>query len=92
MEICINYGGRRHCFFLPIYQIPVNWGKPGPGPVNYPALFQDAIILASIANVAKQITDESVRKSLQEGLSAGLKAAQKHAGSDVTINATEMAG
>jgi hypothetical protein len=87
MEICINYGGRLHCFFLPVLEFPVNWGRPGPGPVNYPALFQDAILLASVSNAVKQITDENVRKSVQEGISAGFKAAQKHAGGDVTINA-----
>jgi len=65
MEICINYGGRRHCFFLPVLEFPVNWGRPGPGPVNYPALFQDAILLASVSNAVKQITDENVRKFLQ---------------------------
>jgi hypothetical protein len=86
MEICINYGGRRHCFFLPVLEFPVNWGRPGPGPVNYPALFQDAILLASVSNAVKQITDENVRKSVQEGISAGFRAAQKHAGGDVTIN------
>ncbi|MBR0687658.1 hypothetical protein JQ594_17130 [Bradyrhizobium manausense] len=86
MEICINFGGRRHCFFLPIFQIPIHWGKPGPGPVNYPALFQDSMILAAVADVAKQITDEHVRKSVEQGITAGFQAAQKHAGPDVSIN------
>ncbi|WP_426423551.1 hypothetical protein [Bradyrhizobium genosp. A] len=86
MEICINFGGARHCFFLPIFQIPINWGKPGPNPHNYPALFQDAMILAAVSNVAKQITDENVRKSVEQGITAGFQAAQKHAGADVSIN------
>ena len=86
MEICINYGGKRHCFCLPVIQIPVSWGRPGPGPVNYPALFQDSIILAAVANAAKQITDENVRQSVEEGITAGFRVAQKHAGPDVSIN------
>jgi hypothetical protein len=60
--------------------------RPSASPINYPALFQDAIILASVSNAVKQISDESVRKSVLEGVSAGFKAAQKHAGGDVTIN------
>jgi hypothetical protein len=86
MEICINYGGKRHCFFLPVPQIPVSWGRPGLGPVNYPALFQDSIILAALANAASHITDEHVRASVEQGITAGLHAAQKHAGPDVSIN------
>ena len=87
MEICFNYGGMRHCFYLPVIEIPVVWGRPGPGPINYPAFIQDMIVLASVSNVVKQIGDENVRKMLQDGISNGLKAAQKHAGTDVTINA-----
>ncbi|MCK1384157.1 hypothetical protein [Bradyrhizobium sp. 21] len=87
MEICITFGGKKHCFFLPLFQIPIHWGKPGPDPHNYPALFQDSMILAAVANVAKQITDENVRKSVEQGITAGFQAAQKHAGPDVTINA-----
>jgi hypothetical protein len=86
MEICINFGGARHCFFLPIFQIPIHWGKPGPDPHNYPALFQDSMIRAAVSNVAKQITDEHVRKSVEDGIAAGFRAAQKHAGADVSIN------
>jgi hypothetical protein len=89
MEICINYGGVTHCFFLPIIEVPVGWGRPGPGPINYPALFQDVMILGSVSSLAKQVTDENVRGMLEEGVSASLKAAQKHAGTDVTIHAKD---
>jgi hypothetical protein len=87
MEICINYGGKKHCFYLPIYQIPFHWGKPGPGPINYPALFQDAVILASVAEASKHLADTGVRKALVEGLTGSFRAAQQLAGKDVTINA-----
>ena len=76
-------GSLRDLCFPPI---PVSWGRPGPGPVNYPALFQDSIILAAVANAAKQITDENVRQSVEEGITAGFRVAQKHAGPDVSIN------
>jgi hypothetical protein len=46
------------------------------------------MILASVSNVAKHLTDEKVRKALDDGLSASFKAAQEHAGTDVTINAS----
>ena len=47
MQICIKFGGKIHCFYLPILQWPVIWHRlPGPGLRNYPALFQDAILLA----------------------------------------------
>jgi hypothetical protein len=46
------------------------------------------MILAAVANAAKQITDEHVRQSVEEGITAGFRAAQKHAGPDVSINPT----
>ncbi|SHK13973.1 hypothetical protein SAMN05444159_2525 [Bradyrhizobium lablabi] len=87
MEICINYGGMRHCFLVPIVELPVSWGRPGPGPINYPAFMQDVIILASVSNTAKHIGDENVRNLVHEGVSAALRAVQEHAGADVTIRA-----
>jgi hypothetical protein len=92
MEICITFGGKKHCFFLPIYQYPINWGRPGPGPVNYPALFQDAIIVASLGDLVKHVSDEGVRGALQHGVTAALKGMQDRAGKDVTINAPAARG
>ena len=37
MQICIRYGGRLHCHYVPELMIPVSWKPPGPGPINYPA-------------------------------------------------------
>ena len=88
MEICITFGGRRHCFYLPIIQVPVHWPGPGPGPVNYPALFQDAIIVASLGDLTKHINDAGVRTAVQHGLTTAVKGMQERAGKDVTINAT----
>jgi hypothetical protein len=87
MEICIFFNGKKHCFFLPIFQFPIHWGRPGPGPVNYPALFQDAMIVATLADTAKHVVDDGVRRALQDGIAGSLKNLQQRAGKDVTINA-----
>jgi hypothetical protein len=85
MEICISYGGMKNCFFIPIYTIPIDWRKPGPGPVNYQQLVQDATILATISDLAKHAGDEKLRQALGHGIEAGLKAMQQHAGEHVEI-------
>ena len=89
MQICIKFGGKIHCFYLPILQWPVIWHKPGPGPVNYPALFQDAILLASIQKVAQELTEGTVRTAVVGGISSAFKALQQHAGADVSIKTEE---
>ena len=86
MEICITFGGKKHCFFLPIYRIPIDWGKPGPGPVNYPALFQDALIVSTINDLAHRVGDDKLRDALASGVQGGLKAMQGRVGKDVSIN------
>ena len=85
MEICINYGGHVHCFVIPVVEVPVRWPHPGPGPVNYPQMFQDGMILASIQNLAQHVADANVKQSLHEGLAAATRAMQQHAGEHVTI-------
>jgi hypothetical protein len=85
MQICIQIGGKIHCFYVPVIQWPVIWHKPGPGPVNYPALFQDAVVLASLQNAAQALTEGSVRTAVVGGISSAVKALQQHAGADVTV-------
>jgi hypothetical protein len=92
MEICFTYGGKRHCFFIPIYLYPINWHIPGPGPVNYQALIQDATIVASLSDLAKHVSDDTVRGALQHGIAAAVKGMQERAGKDVTINAAPARG
>jgi hypothetical protein len=48
IRICITFGGKPHCFYLPVLQFPVTFPHPGPGPVNYPQLIQDGILVSSI--------------------------------------------
>ena len=89
MEICITYGGMRHCFVIPLILIPIHWPVPGPGPVNYPQMFQDAMILATIRDLAKNAGDEKLREAINHGVEAGIHAMRQHAGADVAIRSTE---
>ena len=89
MEICFTIGGVRHCYFIPIYVWPIHWHKPGPGPVNFPELFVDASVIASIHEVAGHINDEKVRSELQRGVQAAVAALKQRAGEHVEI---EMKG
>jgi hypothetical protein len=89
MEICFTIGGVRHCYFIPIYVWPIHWPKPGPGPVNFPELFVDAAVIASIHEVAGHISDEKVRSELQRGVQAAVGALKQRAGEHVEI---EMKG
>jgi hypothetical protein len=85
MEICFTYGGRLHCFFVPILSWPIIIPKPGPGPVNYPAFLSDAFLVASLHSMVQHVSDQHVRQSLEGGISAALEALRKHIGSEVTI-------
>jgi hypothetical protein len=86
MEICFTINGIRHCFIIPVLEWPVNWKIPGDGPVNYPPLIQDAIILAAFKNAVEKIGDASVREVVQSGIKQGAAALQRLAGSHVAIN------
>ncbi|MFO1111077.1 MAG: hypothetical protein U1E61_18025 [Bradyrhizobium sp.] len=86
MWICFNFHGRRFCFWVPIYyQIPiVKIPDPDPGP--YRGFMVDATVLATINEAARHLTDEAVRHAVQNGVTAGLKAMQHKAGSDISIS------
>jgi hypothetical protein len=85
MEICIKIGGKWHCYWIPIFRWPIQWPGPGPGPQNYEAMFKDAMILGSIREATKDLS-VNVRKAVEAGVTAGLKAFQEHAGADVKVN------
>ena len=89
MEICFTIGGVRHCYFIPIYVLPIQFHKPGVGPVNFPELFVDATVIASIHRAAGDISDEKVRGELQRGVQAAVAALKQRAGEHVEI---EMKG
>ena len=89
MIICIKFGGKVHCFSIPIYEIPFKIPKVGPGPVNYEALVADATVLGSIRAAAAKVSDAKVREALEHGFSAAQEAMQQRAGADVTIRAAE---
>jgi hypothetical protein len=83
MEICFTIGGKKHCFILPIIEIPIV--IPEPGPQNYPPFLSDAVILTSLQALAKKIADTNVREAAQRGFSGAVEALQKRIGSEVTI-------
>ena len=94
MEICFTYGGKRHCFFHPDLPVPDQLGHiPGPGPVNYQALIQDAIDRCVAQRPGEACaSDDTVRGALQHGITAAVKGMQERAGKDVTINAAAARG
>jgi hypothetical protein len=85
MVICFTLGGVKHCFNLPVVEIPFVFPKHGPGPINYPAFISDATIVTSLQALAKKISDTNVREAVERGHSAAIEAMQKHYGSEVTI-------
>lgn len=85
MEICFRINGVMHCIFVPILEWPVIWHKPGPGPVNYPAFFQDATILASVQGVVSSLGNAEVGRALGEGVRAAMKVMQEHVETYATI-------
>jgi hypothetical protein len=87
MEICFHLNGKWHCYFIPILLYPVDWGLPGPGPVNYPAFIQDAVILASAQKAVARVSDQTVRAGVERAIGAGFEAMQKRAGGEVKISA-----
>ena len=88
MEICITFGGKRHCFWIPIFEYPIHIVK-GPGPVNYEALIQDAILVASVQAAANKVSDSKVGAALHSGVENAMKAMQAHAGEGVEIHTTD---
>jgi len=86
MEICFTINGARHCYFIPIYAWPFNWGRPGPGPINYPAFLQDAFVLASAKAAVENIADEGVRGIALKGITGALSALEERAGEHASIN------
>jgi hypothetical protein len=85
MVICISFGGETHCYEIVEIDWPFGPSRPGPGPVNYPQLFRDATIVASIQTAALKVADASVREVALKGVQHAVEALQKRAGSYVTI-------
>jgi hypothetical protein len=84
MVICFRIGDVEHCFYLPVVEWPP-WGPHGPGPINYPALIQDATLVATAQNLAARVEDQGVREALLAGARTALKAVQARAGDHVRI-------
>jgi hypothetical protein len=80
MVICFD----GHCFEV----VVISWWppKPGPGPINYPALMYDATLVASMEAAAHNTHKDDVTKALLQGISAAKQAMQQHAGKGVEIH------
>jgi hypothetical protein len=85
MVICIRIGGVTHCYEIVEVQWPWGPSRPGPGPVNYPQLFRDATIVASLQAGAAHIADAGVRAAALEGVNAAVGALQKRGGAHVSV-------
>jgi hypothetical protein len=87
MTICFTINKIRHCYTIPVFVVPMTPHLPGPGPVNYPQLIEDAVLLASMQVFTSKASDAGVSKALRGGLDAAIKALQARAGENVTIQA-----
>jgi hypothetical protein len=86
MRICIRIGDVTHCYDIVEILWPIGPHRPGPGPVNYPELFRDATIVASLQSAVAQVSDGAVRTALQGGLKAAMGALQKRGGEHVSVS------
>jgi hypothetical protein len=80
MVICFD----GHCYEVVI----IDWWppfRPGPGPINYPALISDATLVASVNAAGVHAYDEGVRAALQSGIDEAVKAMQKRAADGIEI-------
>lgn len=85
MRICFNIGGQEHCFEVPVIVTPIP-SRPGePGPINYPQLIQDAVLVASLQAAAQEAYDDGVRDALQAGMNGAIEALRRRAGDHVRI-------
>jgi hypothetical protein len=85
MEICLTIDGQRHCYEVPVVELPIAIHKPGPGPINYPWLIRDALILTAVQAATNKVADDIVREKLSAGVDAALKAIQERAGAHVEL-------
>ena len=89
MVICIRVGGITHCYDIVEIPLPLGPYRPGPGPVNYPQLFRDATIVASLYTAASHVSDEGVRAALTNGHLAAVEALRKRGGDHISISTDE---
>ena len=85
MWFCPIINGKRICFFIPYYQIPI-FKIPDPDPGPYRGFMVDATILATINEATKHITDKTLQHAMHGGLTAALKGMQEKVGKDFSIS------
>lgn len=64
---------------------PKDKGKIGSPGEEYSGLIADASIIASVNEVAKDVSDAGARDEIHRGVKAAVQALQKSAGKNVTI-------
>jgi hypothetical protein len=84
MVICVD----GHCYDVVVIPWPWQGWKPGPGPINYPALMHDATLVASVESVVQHAADDNVRAALQGGIDAAINAIQDRAADGVEVRAS----
>jgi hypothetical protein len=82
MVICID----GHCYEVVVIDV---WPpqKHGPG-TNYPPLFQDASLVASLESMAQKAADSGVRDALLGGVDAAIEALRSRAADGVEIRSS----
>lgn len=85
MEICFRIGGQTHCYVIPVVEAPIGIVRPGPGPINYSELVQDALLIASLQATANRVSDDGVRSALQGGIGAAMEALRARGGEHVSL-------
>jgi len=91
MEVCTNLpgpGGGYRCFNIPSATGGHSGGLLEPR-LNetawYSLLISDASVVASIKDLAGQVSDENARKALYDGVTAAVAAMQQRAGEGIRI-------
>lgn len=80
MVICFPDG---HCYEVIIIDL---WPKKPHGPGNnYPRLFHDASLVASLEAMSQNAEDDGVRDALQRGVDAAVEALQSRAADGIEV-------
>jgi hypothetical protein len=91
MKICFTINGVKHCYYIPVFAFPISLPHNGL-PQNFPELFVDATVIASIHAATRHISDEGVRGAVEKGVQTAVGALQKRAGEHVEIQLGQRAG
>jgi hypothetical protein len=83
MFICIKTISGVHCYDVVAVRVPLV--PPKVGPINYPPLFRDATIVATIQEIIGEVADAGVREALTEGVKTAAAALERRGGDHIKI-------